>query len=340
MLRRFTSSALFTLACVTLAGCQLGTAGDEGDLRFRDMTRYRAVTLFPDRKLERPIALGAKITVEVTTPFGSPVQLVSAEASPEDVIEMEVSSSRLQITAKAEGVALIDIEAKGNVDDNLQVEVLKPAEWSLIPSPWTSLIPLPSSLWASGLSVLTQSRMTVYGEALSAGGVRLLGHSSASFELSDEAAATVTVKNNSDECTLETGESTGEATLSFGDKSLKFAVVTKEAIAELKTVIVDDKKDIELGANAEVQVSPLRFLHIAAFDSDGGYIAGDGSMPLSIESSDASIIKVEASSSDDELATILQRGRAAVVSFKEPGEATLTITWAEQTLKLPLKVVE
>ena len=283
MLRRLTSSALFTLACVTLAGCQLGTAGDEGDLRFRDMTRYRAATLFPDRKLERPIALGAKISVEVTSPFGSPVQLVSAEASPEDVIEMGVSGSRLQITANAEGVALIDIETKVNVEDNLQVEVLKPAEWSLIPSPWTSLMPLqrPVGVWPS---VLTQSRMTVYGEALSAGGVRLLGHSSASFELSDEAAATVTVKNNSDECTLETGESTGEATLSFGDKSLKFAVVTKEAIAELKTVIVDDKKDIELGANAEVQVSPLRFLHIAAFDSDGGYIAGDGSMPLSVES--------------------------------------------------------
>ncbi|HAN30373.1 MAG TPA: hypothetical protein DCQ06_02135, partial [Myxococcales bacterium] len=177
-----------------LSGCQLGTAGDSGELRFRDLTRYRSQQLFTDAKLDRPLALGAKMTIEVSAAFGAPVSIKQLTVKPQGLLSVSVTNSRVEIKAQALGTANLKLVTSDGTEDSVSLEVVKPTSWSLIPSPWIALMPLPAEMWKQGLKLMMKSRMTVYGEALGNTGQRLMGHGASQFELPAGAASSLSVK--------------------------------------------------------------------------------------------------------------------------------------------------
>ena len=139
--------------------------------------------------------------------------------------------SRITLTTQTSGESKLEVTLDDGTVDFIRMSVTKAAHSEIEPFPWDSLIPLDATLWASGMSILPNTNLTLFGHMKSISGQRLTGHHALPWHVETTGDATLSVDDMSDFSVFTSGTTPATNEISFGETRLPIPTISAEDVS-------------------------------------------------------------------------------------------------------------
>ena len=332
------------IAAVLLAtiwmGCSPNNLGENGVISFSDETRGPGVNRRTG--VTNPVAQGAVLNIRVSVPnlADSSVRVEGTSSMTVQSIEglQDEDESRITLTTQTSGESKLEVTLDDGTVDFIRMSVTKAAHSEIEPFPWDSLIPLDATLWASGMSILPNTNLTLFGHMKSISGQRLTGHHALPWHVETTGDATLSVDDMSDFSVFTSGTTPATNEISFGETRLPIPTISAEDVSEIRLISPFQNPIVQAG-------SPL-VLHAAFFTADGNYVVGiDDEDVLFNVSENAELGRIlmdtdPTTAEELNLERAYRFGRATDFRADAPGTYAVTASWKGIEAELIIEVLE
>jgi hypothetical protein len=334
------SASLFRILalsfCVAHLAC--GQLGENGIISFQDETRVPGGSF--NSSLSKPIAEGSRIRVIVSEPLSA---IDSIESTDNQIVkverrsDIENNSTRVTLTTGEAGDAFVEVKLKDGRNDRVALNVASVQSTEITIYPWDSIIPLSPELWHNGVSLLPNSNLTVFGSMKTASGQTLSGYGAYSWTSDSNGDAIVNSEEISDFAVINSGNTTGDHTLRFGNSSLSVPTILSSQVSEMQLIVPFGTMTVSEGE--------IQFLHAALFTADGTYVVGIDDEPVIFEASSGLVLNRLLNETDldevdrQKLERAYRVGRAADFSAGTQGTYTITARWKDLSTQVTVDVL-
>ena len=331
-----TAVALVLVTALGSHGCFLGgTDGEEGNYVFYDGTPASGQVVNFDQELDRPMAVGAALTVAVREGSDrvTPDQAFSSEPG---IISVEsVDSAGIHLRAHRWGQARITMR-KGTTTDTITMRAADIAQTVIHLYPIGELMASVAGLDSNEIVLTPGARIWGFVEQRGQDGEPLTGHGATPCAVSDRGAWVEAGEN--DRFTLDAPNQEGDLVLSCGQTDLNLPVrsaataVRLEAYDYLRLLWGPDFQDITLHQNV--------YLVLIARDAQGRIVQGADGKDVGIETAANLSPYVEDVTDDQtqEIQSTLRDSRGVVVRFATEGAVPIRARWNGLSADLTFQV--
>ncbi|MBN1947359.1 MAG: hypothetical protein JW797_16940 [Bradymonadales bacterium] len=322
-------------ALAALADCTMGSEGIEGNLLFFDLTRKPGDPLNLSQTMNRPVAEGASIDIEIKDNQRLEAVITSASSSNEAVLTVQNTLRNVaQLAAEGTGNAFLEVTAGGQSDSiALSVSAIASSEIDILP--WGEVFLLPASVYAGGVAMTPDSNTSLFLRHRNANDQVLTGYGARALSV-EPAGATLTPTDGSDFFTLKAMNETGTVTVSTDDAQEQIEVLELSAIV---SVTLND-----VSANGLVVPSSFsapvgsRWYTLGAYTEDGRFVIAPFDDTFEVDIEEDSMIHLELVEVTSEQGSyLLEDSRAFFLDFKLEGTAYFTVRWLD--FELPFSVL-
>lgn len=356
MTQRLPFALLVTLLVAASAACNVGSLGSSGEFRFTDETPELESDF--SREVDRPLATGAVMELKIRR-VGGEEHVADATSSDTAVLEVvQTGTDWVKVRGLAAGTATLSVTGASGTEDSIELEVRAIGSTQIEVIPWDPLVRLDNSLWSGGVALLTNSNTRAFALHKDASGGTLSGYGA--VDCAAEEGLRAVRADDSDFLTLTSGDTKGAFALTCGESSMDVSVVGEEDVASLALYSqTDNLGPATPETPLELEAGRNFIMHVPAYTADGTYVIGAGAEPIHVTSPEGSVVTIsvdpvtaaaeaEAAAEESEeedagqgqadLARILANGRAFIIDANGLGDTTVTVTWAGQTVEIPVTV--
>ncbi len=330
---------------ISEAACDI--KGQDDVLTFCDTTRG----LEQSFSVADPIAAGSRVDLEIS--FENKLSAVQEVTSADGAI-VSVESfdhSIVKLRAHAAGRTTVVVKTADGQEDRVELAVQEIASSRIVLLPWIAPFALPADLWADGITLVTDTPVTLFAQHRGENDELLSGYGAQPITLEQGEDARLNAKDGTNEFTLVSGRSLEELVVKTADKdSLSIEVVDLDSVERLELYQYSADPAVEfIGDKLELSTENSQaLLHIAAYTSDNRYIigAGDSTPEITLGEGSEGVVQftfsqnIADSNEEDESDNdfLLRSGRAIVLDVLQEGSTSLHINWTGHERTYPVEI--
>ena len=326
------------LAFVGLAGlnCFEGTEGEKGNFTFHDLTPDAGEWVQTDQSLSRPLAVGARMKLEVRDNGRSFVPDEVRSSAP-DVVAVETNAAGYVLRALRAGEARITV-GRGEDSDTVTVRAEAIAQTAILLYPLGELA-ADGGFADDGVVLTPGAKIWGFLQHWNAKGERLTGYGGGACTMDPNSGA-LFADEGSDRFSLQAPAEETPLTLSCGKAQVDLPVRSPDTAVRLEaySYLKDEKGPAFIG----VRRAQTQYIVVLARDADGQLVQGAAGEPVTLElPAEHQNYVTERTYDEDsaEMQSLFESNRVIALDFARTGQVELTVGWHGLALDLVFEVV-